>query len=445
MSSLDPIQMATQFATFDVQPFQQRNEWQANKYQTQLSALGKVESALRDFRTTLDEMNSSTSSIIKNSATLSQDGYLTADADAKAITGNYQIFVEQIATAHQVSTGMPADLDATTEIPTTGSLEFTINGEAMTLDLSTVDKDGDGKATMSDLASAINNDPSNPGVNATLVRSNGQTHFMLSSTETGVDNAINVSATGTGQTWFEDAFVNVSDITAPQDAVMWMGAEGSGLKLTNASNTFQGVIDGVDITVSKAQTSGEAPISLNIGADNEATQEQMDKFVEAYNSLVSTIDKYTKIGGEDETRGVLASDPTLRSIESQLTNLIRGEHGGMRLSEVGVTLDRNGKMKVDQEKFNEAQKNNSTGLEAMFNGDGGLLDSLDAMAEPFLKFSSGAFNSRKDALQSNLDRIDDKQATLERKYEMSYDRYLKQFTQMNQIMTQMNQTMSMFG
>ncbi|MCF6450777.1 flagellar filament capping protein FliD [Vibrio sp. MMG022] len=445
MSSLDPITMATQFATLDVQPFQQRYQFQADKYQAQLTALGKVESALRDFRTAVNEMNSSTSSIIKNTATLSQDGYFSANADANAMSGNYQIFVEQVATSHQLSTGMPANLDATTEIPTTGTLEFTIDGETMTLDLSTVDTDGDGKATVIDLVSAINNNADNPGVNATLVRSNGQTHFMLSSTETGVANTINVNASGTGQAWFEDAFTNTTEISKPQDAVIWLGAEGTGLQLTNASNTFEGVIDGVDITVTKAQTSGEAAVGLGIGADSEGTKEQLNKFVEAYNSLVSTLDEYTQIGGEDKARGVLASDPTLRSIESQLTNLVRGEHGGMRLNEIGITLDRSGKMKVDQDKFTEAQKNNSAGLEAMFNGDGALLDSLDDMAEPFLKFSSGTFNSRKDALQANLDRIEDKQTTLERKYEMSYNRYLSQFTQMNTLMTQMNQTMSMFG
>ncbi|CAH1597273.1 Lateral flagellar hook-associated protein 2 [Vibrio jasicida] len=445
MSSLDPITMATQFATLDVQPFQQRYQFQADKYQAQLTALGKVESALRDFRTAVNEMNSSTSSIIKNTATLSQDGYFSANADANAMSGNYQIFVEQVATSHQLSTGMPANLDATTEIPTTGTLEFTIDGETMTLDLSTVDTDGDGKATVTDLVSAINNNADNPGVNATLVRSNGQTHFMLSSTETGIANTINVNASGTGQAWFEDAFTNTTEISKPQDAVIWLGAEGTGLQLTNASNTFEGVIDGVDITVTKAQTSGEAAVGLGIGADSEGTKEQLNKFVEAYNSLVSTLDEYTQIGGEDKARGVLASDPTLRSIESQLTNLVRGEHGGMRLNEIGITLDRSGKMKVDQDKFTEAQKNNSAGLEAMFNSDGALLDSLDDMAEPFLKFSSGTFNSRKDALQANLDRIEDKQTTLERKYEMSYNRYLSQFTQMNTLMTQMNQTMSMFG
>ncbi len=445
MSSIDPATFAAQFAQIEIQPFKKRYQLQTNTYQSQLSALGKVESAMREFRTALNEMNSSTNSIIKNSTSISQEGYFTANADAKALSGSYQIFVEQVATSHQVSTGMPADLDATTEIPKTGNLEFTINGKTMTVDLSTVDTDGNGVATVSDLTKAINNNSDNPGVNATLVRSNGQTHFMLSSTETGVANQINVSASGTGQAWFEDAFTNLSQISAPQDAVIWLGAENTGLKLTNSSNTFEGVIDGVDITVTKAQTSGETAIGLGIGADDEATKEQLNKFVDAYNTLISTIDEHTQIGSEDKKRGVLASDPTMRSIESQLSSLVRGEHGGMRLSEIGVTLDRHGKLKVDQEKFAEAQKNNSAGLEAMFNGDGALLDSMDAMAEPFLKFSSGAFKSRKEALQANLDRLSDKQTTLERKYDMSYKRYLKQFTQMNTLMTQMNQTMSMFG
>ncbi|ADT86571.1 flagellar filament capping protein FliD [Vibrio furnissii] len=445
MSSLDPITMATQLATYDVQSFQQRYQTQSTQYQSQLTALGKVETALRAFRTAITEMNSSTSSIVKNSATVSQEGYFSATADANALAGSYQVFVEQVATAHQVSASMPANLDATTQVPTTGTLDFTINGETMTLDLSTLDSDGDGVATMADLVSAINNDSNNPGVNATLVRSNGQTYFMLSSTETGVANSVNVSVSGTGQTWFEDAFTNLNEISAPQDAVIWLGAQGTGLQLTNSSNTFEGVINGVDLTVTKAQTSGEAPLSLSVGADQEGTKEQMNKIIEAYNSLMKTIDTYTSIGGEDAQRGVLASDPTIRSIESQLKTLVRGEFEGMRLSDLGIEISRDGTMKIDADKFEDAQTTNTAALESFFNGDGNLLDSLDSLLDPYLQFSNGLFKSRKDALQQNISRIEDKQTALERKYDMAYDRYLKQFTQMNQLITKMNQTMSMFG
>ncbi|MCG6268341.1 flagellar filament capping protein FliD [Vibrio furnissii] len=445
MSSLDPITMATQLATYDVQSFQQRYQTQSTQYQSQLTALGKVETALRAFRTAITEMNSSTSSIVKNSATVSQEGYFSATADANALAGSYQVFVEQVATAHQVSASMPANLDATTQVPTTGTLDFTINGETMTLDLSTLDSDGDGMATMADLVSAINNDSNNPGVNATLVRSNGQTYFMLSSTETGVANSVNVAVSGTGQTWFEDALTNLNEISAPQDAVIWLGAQGTGLQLTNSSNTFEGVINGVDLTVTKAQTSGEAPLSLSVGADQEGTKEQMNKIIEAYNSLMKTIDTYTSIGGEDTQRGVLASDPTIRSIESQLKTLVRGEFEGMRLSDLGIEISRDGTMKIDADKFEDAQTTNTAALESFFNGDGNLLDSLDSLLDPYLQFSNGLFKSRKDALQQNISRIEDKQTALERKYDMAYDRYLKQFTQMNQLITKMNQTMSMFG
>ncbi len=445
MSSLDPITMATQLATYDVQSFQQRYQTQSTQYQSQLTALGKVETALRAFRTAITEMNSSTSSIVKNSATVSQEGYFSATADANALAGSYQVFVEQVATAHQVSASMPANLDATTQVPTTGTLDFTINGETMTLDLSTLDSDGDGVATMADLVSAINNDSNNPGVNATLVRSNGQTYFMLSSTETGVANSVNVAVSGTGQTWFEDALTNLNEISAPQDAVIWLGAQGTGLQLTNSSNTFEGVINGVDLTVTKAQTSGEAPLSLSVGADQEGTKEQMNKIIEAYNSLMKTIDTYTSIGGEDTQRGVLASDPTIRSIESQLKTLVRGEFEGMRLSDLGIEISRDGTMKIDADKFEDAQTTNTAALESFFNGDGNLLDSLDSLLDPYLQFSNGLFKSRKDALQQNISRIEDKQTALERKYDMAYDRYLKQFTQMNQLITKMNQTMSMFG
>ncbi|EPI8558675.1 flagellar filament capping protein FliD [Vibrio fluvialis] len=445
MSSLDPITMATQLATYDVQPFQQRLNTQSSQYQSQLTALGKVETALRAFRTAITEMNSSTSSIVKNSATVSQEGYFSATADANALAGSYQVFVEQVATAHQVSASMPANLDSTTQVPTTGTMDFTINGTTMTLDLSTLDSDGDGIATVADLVSAINNDSNNPGVNATLVRSNGQTYFMLSSTETGVANSVNVSVSGTSQTWFEDAFTNLNEISAPQDAVIWLGAQGTGLQLTNSSNTFEGVINGVDLTVTKAQTSGEAPLSLSVGADQEGTKEQMNKIIEAYNSLMKTIDSYTSIGGEDSQRGVLASDPTIRSIESQLKTLVRGEFEGMRLSDLGIEISRDGTMKIDADKFEEAQTTNTAALESFFNGDGNLLDSLDSLLDPYLQFSNGLFKSRKDALQQNISRIEDKQTALERKYDMAYDRYLKQFTQMNQLITKMNQTMSMFG
>ncbi|KDM91607.1 flagellar filament capping protein FliD [Photobacterium galatheae] len=445
MSSIDPISMAQQLATYEVQPFQNRYQTQSDKYQSQISAYGKIESALRAFRTAVEDMNGLNDSVVKNNATFSQEGNLSASVDGNALAGEYQVFVEQVATAHQMSVDLGAGTTSSTPVPATGTMMITMDGKTLNLDLSTVDTDSDGTATVQELVNAINNDENNPGVNATLVRANGETHFMLSGKETGSANAISVSASGTGDATFENAFASASDITTPQDAVIWLGAEGTGLKLTNSSNTFEGVIDGVDLTVTKAQKSGDQPVGMSVGADKEATKEQLNKLVESYNALMSEIDKYTKTGSEDEKRGVLAGDGTLRSLENQISSIFRQNYNSQSLYSVGVSIDRNGKLAIDNEKFEAAQAKDPAALGEMFNGTDQLFDSLEATVKPYLSFSDGVFKSRKDSLQQNISRIDDKLSGLERKYQMSYDRYLAQFTQMNQLMTQMNQTSGLFA
>ncbi|UIP29202.1 flagellar filament capping protein FliD [Photobacterium sp. TLY01] len=445
MSSIDPISMATQLATYEVQPFEQRYQTQSNKYQSQILAYGKIETALRTFRTAVEEMNGLNDSVVKNGATFSQEGNISASVDASALAGEYQIFVEQVAASHQMGIDLGAGTTADSAIPATGSMVISMDGNTMTLDLTTVDTDNDGTATLQELAAAINNDENNPGVNASLVRANGETHFMLSGKETGVANTVSVSVTGTGDANFENAFANSTDISTPKDAVIWLGAEGTGLKLTNSANTFEGVIDGVDLTVSKAQTSGDQPIGITVGADKEATTEQLNKMVDAYNALMTEIDKYTKTGSEDEKRGVLAGDGTIRSLENQISSIFRQSYNGQSLFSVGINFDRNGKLTIDNDKFEAAQAADPAALSEMFNGTDQVFDSLEAAIKPYLSFSDGVFKSRKDSLQQNIGRIDDKLSNLERKYQMTYDRYLAQFTQMNQLMTQMNQTSSLFA
>ncbi|SDG90446.1 flagellar hook-associated protein 2 [Vibrio xiamenensis] len=446
MSSIDPTTMAKQMATYDVKPFQDRYKTQADSYKTQLTELGKVEGKIRDFRKSVNDINSPTSSIIKNGASVSKEGFVTVDAKPKALSGNYQIFVESVASGHQLSVNLPTDIDPQTQIPTIGKLDLSVGDKSMSLDLASLDKQLTGKASLAQLISSINNASDNPGVNASLLRSNGQTYFMLTSADTGAASKISVKTSGVTQPWFNQAFANTQEISSPADAVVWLGAQNRGLKLTSETNTFTNAIDGVDITVEQAQQSGEAPLTLNIAPDEEATKTQIQGLVDAYNGLMKTIDTATQIGdGKDVKRGALANDPTLKSFESQINRVVRNKYDGHLLSELGITIDRTGSMQLDSNKFLEAQRNNSAAVEKLFNGNGALLDSVEKLLSPYLQFSNGLFKSRKDALQQNISRIEQKQTGLERKYDMVYNRYLKQFAQMDSLSKQMEKTKSMFA
>ncbi|MFB9134708.1 flagellar filament capping protein FliD [Vibrio olivae] len=446
MSSIDPTSMAQQMATYDVKPFQDRYKTQADSYKTQLNELGDVEGKIREFRQTVNNMNGMNNSIVKNGTTVSQEGFVSASTNPGAATGNYQVFVESIASGHQLAVNMPKDIDPQTQIPVVGQLNLTVGEKTMTLDLASLNKDQTGQASLSELISKINNSSDNPGINATLLRSNGETHFMLSSTDTGADSKISLTTSGVQQPWFNQAFAQTQELSTPSDAVIWLGAKNSGLKLTSDTNTFTDAIQGVDLTVSQAQKPTERPLMINVSPDEEATTEQVQGFVDAYNSLMSTIDKSTAVGdGEEVKRGALASDPTLQSFESQLNRVVRNQYNGRLLTEVGISINRSGTMQLDSNKFLEAQRNNSAQVEAMFNGHGALLDSVESLVKPYLQFSDGLFKSRKDALQQNISRIDQKQAGLERKYDLVYDRYLKQFTQMDKLSKQMEKTQTLFA
>src|SRR5690606_12289656 len=100
--------------------------------------------------------------------------------------------------------------------------------------------------------------------------------------------------------------------------------ETQSFKLTNTSNVFNNIIEGVSLTFSKVHKEGDAPLSLDIAQDNEGTKAKVQEFVDAHNALAGELKKLTASGSEDSKRGPLAGDGTVRSIKSMIDNMIRG-------------------------------------------------------------------------------------------------------------------------
>src|SRR5690606_31111521 len=122
----------------------------------------------------------------------------------------------------------------------------------------------------------------------------------------------------------QDALNGGRELTAAQDAVVWLGGQG-GDRMQQASNTLTG-IDGVSVTFTRAMTASEAPLALTVSDDTSATADNVQKFITAYNTLRTALDSLTKSGGENGTAGALASDAGVRSLSSRLNTLLRAEH-----------------------------------------------------------------------------------------------------------------------
>jgi len=426
-------QMATQLANYEVQSALTKNERNRATYQASLDAVTKLESALKTFRTSLKSLSGTGKSMLVNSATFGQEGYATASVSSSAQAGSYQYFVEKLAGTHQIGLNDLTDADVQNA---SGVLQFkdASGANSFSVDRSAIDADGDGNRTLDELAKAINSAGADSGVKAALVRSNGKVSLVLSAEKSGAENVFSLASPfGSGQLLSEG-----------RDAEVRLGGEG-GMLLTSSSNTFDNLIDGVSLTFNKTHASGETPLSLTVGQDASATKAQVQKFIDAFNSLMTSLDSLTASGGESSARGALAGDGSVRSIESMLNQVVRTQFGGVSLIDFGISADRNGKLTIDTARFDKAVAAKPDALEGLFGEKDALLDSIDKKLAVYVASAGGVLSNRKDSLNQSLKRVSTDYESIQKQFDNYYNRYLRQYTSMMQIMASMEQTSGLFA
>ncbi|MGG2398524.1 flagellar filament capping protein FliD [Pseudomonas sp. SH1-B] len=421
--------MATQLAQYEIQGQLAKANRNQDAYKAQLNALTSLDTALKAFKSAASGLKLAGSSMLVNSASYSQEGYATATVESKAVAGSYDFFVQQLASKSQLALQGLQDGDLGS-----GSLTLGQGSESFNIDLSSV-------TTLDELAASINSAPDNSGVKATLVRSNGQVNLVLTSENTGADQAISLSSSG--NTAFDSAVAGRQELSVAKDAIVRLGGE-TGIELTSSSNTFDNIIDGVSLTFSKAHQSGDTPLTIEIGQDQKATKEKAQSFVSAFNTLMSSFDSLTASGGESGSRGPLAGDASVRAIETMLNQLVRTSFGGASLTEFGIVADRSGKLTIDNARFEKAVAANPDGFEKLFTDKGNLLETLDKNLAVYTSSAGGVLTNRKDTLNTQLRRVDQQFDNIQKQYDSYYARYLRQYTGLMQTMAAMEQTYGMF-
>lgn len=429
-SSIDPQSMASQMATFDVQTLKSQLKTQQAKLTAQQNALRSLKTNLNEFRTALTSLNKSDSGMLKTSASVSQDNFIKVATTSDTRKGTYNVFVQQQASAHQIAFDGLTD-DAVRQAQ--GIMTIAINGESVDIDMDNV-------GSLADLAQAINGSDKNPGVTASLVRSNGQVSLMLSSDKTGEANNIVLSGE-------PDAMKgsSVKTISAAQDAIIFLGDPATGIEIKSSSNSFADLIEGVTVDITQAQKSGDAPLRIDVGVDTSGTQSQLNTFVNAYNKLMSSLGSLTASGSSGSDRGAFAGDAGVTNLRRELNEMLRTSFNGLDITQFGISADKDGKLKLDNEKLNEQLKTDPGRLNALFNGSDGLLRKMDKSMDRLLSVTSGDIKGREETNRRREAELSDRSDKINTRYDSAYNRYLQQFTRMQSVLQQMNNTASMFG
>jgi flagellar hook-associated protein 2 len=445
----DPITTATSLANAYVKGSLDANDTAVKAATATATALTKLQSAMSAFESTLTSLTAS-KTMVAQSATLSDTTIGSATAKSGATAGSYSFFVEQLATAGQVSYG------GLTSVAAAGSGTLTINqngAPAFSVVLSDADSDGNGTLTPKEIATAINMNADNNGIaTASVVTVNGTAQLVLTSGETGADGAVTLDASGVTNGTLQAALTDgskIKQIVTAQDAIVWLGAQTTGTKIQQASNTFTNLSD-VSITFTKAQQTGDTPVTVKVASDTATTIANAQSFVDAYNTLKTVIDDLTYTGDSTGANpGVFAHDSGVNALAGRMLTLIRDSSSGLSLANYGIIAARDGSLTLDSGKMTTALAKNPTGLDTLIGSNSltaksGIAGALDSYLDLWSNSTDGQIKSRQASVTTLQKTLTDREARIKTQYNSAYDRYLAQFTKLQQVQAQMTQTTSMF-
>ncbi|HBD0182770.1 TPA: flagellar filament capping protein FliD [Escherichia coli] len=422
---INPRTIAQEIAYADVATQAANLQEKQTELDAESSGLDSLSSALSDFQSAVDALNSDTDGPVTFAATSNNDS-ATVSANSQAQAGSYSFFVEQLAQGQQTTFSMGDDA-----FSATGTFELTMGDSTMDIDLSAADQngDGDGYIDASELVSAINDSDDNPGVSAALVKTDGTTTIMFTSDSTGAQSAFSVSVTGHDASNDSTSAPVATDVSSAQDAIIHLGSA-TGPAITNSSNTFDDVIPGVTMTFSEVSDSDSDLTTFNISEDSSATEDKVQTFVDAYNTLIDTVDSLTTSGsGSDSTSaGVFAGDAGLSSLANQLDDIAHASYNGESIVDYGITLDSNGHLQIDSDQFNDAMKSDPDGLTSIFVGDNSMVAQMDDLINTYTDSSNGIITLRQQNIDDQMSKIQDEGDQLTDTYNANYDRYLEEYT-----------------
>lgn len=191
--------------------------------------------------------------------------------------------------------------------------------------------------------------------------------FTTSGTPVDIGSGVEVSfGAGTadfavGDTFNIDAFD--PSLQQAQDAIV----EIDGIQIRRSSNTIADVVDGVTITA-KAVSTEESTITVN--NDNANSVGPIKAFTIAYNKLVDEVKAVASFDKDTNVRGPLFGDSTVRNIRSSLSDILSTALPGITknnsIGAIGIKLQSDGKLVVDDAKLNEVLESDFLSVQRLF-------------------------------------------------------------------------------
>lgn len=355
------------------------------------TALQGINTRLRTVSTAAE--NAATAANWTSFKATSSSSSVTASTTTAAKGGSITFAVDAVATKQVSLTNAVTDGSAlTADNPPTLTIKKA-NGDLVTFTAAS--------NSLSDIATAITE--SDAGVSATAVRVNSGSpasyRLQFTAGTTGTDGAFQVyigdeaAVTGGSATQIDTA---VATTATNAQITLWKDTSYE-QTFTQSSNTFTGLMTGVDVTVSAVTTSG-SNVTVNVATDAAQVSDLAKNIVGTLSLVLADIDSRTATttstssdGTTSVVGGLLTGDSSTTQLRNQLMQAATYPVNGVSPSSVGIILGKDGSISFDADKFASALASDPEGTASFVQTIAQRVqDVADAISDPY----DGSLTSR---------------------------------------------------
>lgn len=433
-SGLDVTGIVTGLVQSEKAPFDARIAKQEEQATAKITAFGSLVSAVSAFESAAKKLNDA-SNFELNKISPTSNEFFSTSVTSEANPGSFKIEVLSVAEGQKITSSAFAETDTVGS----GTMTFTVNGQSVDLTV-------DGTETLRDLKDKINELENNPGVTASIVTDDTGQRLIFTSDDIGLDNAVTISVTdddgnntdGAGLSKFAFDGTDTADMVqtqAPADAKILID---NSLTVTQSSNLFTDAIEGVSINVKKVNDPGDNN-SITVSQDTSAVGEALAEFAGAYNAFLETSVSLGRVNPDSQIVGKLVGESVLRSLTSQVKNILSDSVGGQSLASLGLTTTRDGLLEVDEAALKKGVDSDFEGVKSLFVGDDSVMGKLTTALDGYTG-GDGLIQVKIDSYKTTLDRLEDEKARFAEKMTALENRLYSQFNAMDLLVGQLNST-----
>ena len=280
------------------------------------------------------------------------------------------------------------------------------------------------------------------GVTASVVptTTNGTTTYQLQMTNVGVGNLTDQN----------NVLQTLGVIVGGRTSVTQQGQDASitldnSYTITSSSNTVTNAVSG--ITFNLLATNVDNPITVTVSQDTSQISSKVSTLVSDINSALSYISDQNTYSSPDSsgntTTKPLFGDVNLTLVKNTISDAVYTEASGNstyhRLSDIGITYQKDGTLAVDSSKLSTALSANPTEVLNILKT---VTDKLDTTMHSYIDPTTGTLTYMNTALQDQIDTANNKIDDLNARYDRERDRLESQFNALELLINQSDQTKS---